>query len=791
MILGGIEIYYDPIPLWSSPNYTIKVKVNYVYGQSSAANPPTSGDIIIDIGKRIWRVVSATYVSGSDFMVVVTCISETPANSIIPNTTTAFGLISTPTSSGAIMVPFDQSRTEHSIARVAANYNMEHIQSGSSSITNGNDIIGLTITGTAGQVLGVTSTGIIGLIPGGGISDSGDLIGLPAPSGATDGQVLGVSGGQLQFINPGGIPAPTGGTTGQVLSISSTGTLTYVDPIPVGLPVTGGTQGQVLGIDNTGELAFVNPLPIDNASDLVGLPATGASIGQVLGINSSGQVAYITPTSGGASTFTGLSDVPDSYSGMGGKLVAVKSDGTGIEFIDAGGIAYVEYPINVTYNTGGTIEPHGIFNASEGSNITFTITPDAGYEVQGFTVNGVQQTIVGNSFTVSNIGQTTYVVATFGETGEVTINPGTFPPFNFATVDTTKSLFAIGTHSIAMIGSDGNIYNRGINTNYHLGDGTTTNRYNWGRITTNGGYNYIKTGYNIYDDYIISSNINTKIWGTFYRSTGTVPLVIDTPYSIPFEDIIESMLIMYLDTPLTYDFFTPVMIKNVDASNFVIKYLSVDLNIWYTVLTQSGNVLDTTRFNLAYSGSNKLSIIDNTNKVYDVQISTTSSLATYTQVSELNSINTIKLVGSQKDIYTYVPEYNYCSIIALTDTNDLYFWGYDGGKRLYWDEFNASQTIATPTLMSHGKFKDVGISINLVIAIENTTSYVHTWGTNARTNTIEYREYPELGTCKAVYGGYDTVMAITNDNKVYIWGNLSMLDPNLTTWIDVPFRLNQ
>lgn len=36
---------------------------------------------------------------------------------------------------------------------------------------------------------------------------------------------------------------------------------------------------------------------------------------------------------GGASTFTGLSDVPNSYSGQNSKLVAVKSDASGLEFI--------------------------------------------------------------------------------------------------------------------------------------------------------------------------------------------------------------------------------------------------------------------------------------------------------------------------------------------------------------------------------------------------------------------------------------------------------------------------
>ena len=42
-------------------------------------------------------------------------------------------------------------------------------------------------------------------------------------------------------------------------------------------------------------------------------------------------------TGGGATTFTGLTDTPDSYSGQGGKVVKVKSDESGLEFGTGGG----------------------------------------------------------------------------------------------------------------------------------------------------------------------------------------------------------------------------------------------------------------------------------------------------------------------------------------------------------------------------------------------------------------------------------------------------------------------
>lgn len=43
-------------------------------------------------------------------------------------------------------------------------------------------------------------------------------------------------------------------------------------------------------------------------------------------------VADSSSSGGGSSTFTGLTDVPDSYVGNEGKIVRVKSDGTGVEF---------------------------------------------------------------------------------------------------------------------------------------------------------------------------------------------------------------------------------------------------------------------------------------------------------------------------------------------------------------------------------------------------------------------------------------------------------------------------
>jgi hypothetical protein len=60
-----------------------------------------------------------------------------------------------------------------------------------------------------------------------------------------------------------------------------------------------------------------------------------AEDGKVLGFDSSLNPVMVTPSVGGASVFTDLTDTPASYSGAGGKIVAVNSGASALEFIDA------------------------------------------------------------------------------------------------------------------------------------------------------------------------------------------------------------------------------------------------------------------------------------------------------------------------------------------------------------------------------------------------------------------------------------------------------------------------
>lgn len=77
---------------------------------------------------------------------------------------------------------------------------------------------------------------------------------------------------------------------------------------------------------------------VQPGDDLVELASTGASVGHVPKADGSGGIAWAAESGGGGvSDFTDLGDVPGSYSGHGGKVVAVTSGEDGLEFVSGGG----------------------------------------------------------------------------------------------------------------------------------------------------------------------------------------------------------------------------------------------------------------------------------------------------------------------------------------------------------------------------------------------------------------------------------------------------------------------
>ncbi|HBL84899.1 MAG: hypothetical protein A2Y17_06675 [Clostridiales bacterium GWF2_38_85] len=79
-------------------------------------------------------------------------------------------------------------------------------------------------------------------------------------------------------------------------------------------------------------------------------------------------------------------------------------------------IATAKVNVTVTSGSGGVILPNGVISVNVGSNLTFTLTPEVGYTVDKFTVNGTAVTVSNNQFTLSNITTDTTVKATFKKT---------------------------------------------------------------------------------------------------------------------------------------------------------------------------------------------------------------------------------------------------------------------------------------------------------------------------------------------------------------------------------------
>ncbi len=79
------------------------------------------------------------------------------------------------------------------------------------------------------------------------------------------------------------------------------------------------------------------------------------------------------------------------------------------------------YTISATAGTGGAISPAGSQTVAKGGSITFSITPNTGYEISGVTVDGASVGAVG-SYTFSNVAGSHTITAAFTPSGHVGID---------------------------------------------------------------------------------------------------------------------------------------------------------------------------------------------------------------------------------------------------------------------------------------------------------------------------------------------------------------------------------
>lgn len=74
-----------------------------------------------------------------------------------------------------------------------------------------------------------------------------------------------------------------------------------------------------------------------------------------------------------------------------------------------------EFIINATSGANGTISPTGEVKVEEGTNATFTFTPNSGYELDTVTVDGNVMTISDNKYTFTNVVANHTISITFKE----------------------------------------------------------------------------------------------------------------------------------------------------------------------------------------------------------------------------------------------------------------------------------------------------------------------------------------------------------------------------------------
>lgn len=126
------------------------------------------------------------------------------------------------------------------------------------------------------------------------------------------------------------------------------------------LDVTGPTIYECLDATATAAV-WVQTYPQAGGGELTDLASTGASAGQVPKADGSGGIAWADESGGGgAAAFTDLTDAPATYSGQGGKLVAVNSGATALEFVtsSSGGIAPLDGVVIVKHGAvAGTARP--------------------------------------------------------------------------------------------------------------------------------------------------------------------------------------------------------------------------------------------------------------------------------------------------------------------------------------------------------------------------------------------------------------------------------------------------
>ena len=172
-----------------------------------------------------------------------------------------------------------------------------------------------------------------------------------------------------------------------------------------------------------------------------------------------------------------LSDPVSSYvwdiSGLGGGTYYVYAkidDGTTAVYAYSGPLTIVRVPtydVTATAEATGSITPSGTIRVNQGDSLTFKVTPNAGYVVRSFWVNGAPKTLSPDGvYTLSNI-QASATVQAFFKVIPYTITSAVVPA-NSGKI-TSQGVNALGTYTYYIYSPD-KTYDLAPNAGYHLLD---------------------------------------------------------------------------------------------------------------------------------------------------------------------------------------------------------------------------------------------------------------------------------------------------------------------------------
>ena len=113
-----------------------------------------------------------------------------------------------------------------------------------------------------------------------------------------------------------------------------------------------GAAGKYVKVKSTGDGVEFGDLPslVTKFTDLTDAPAT-LTASKYLQVNSAGTAINLVDLPAGVTKFNQLSDVPTSYSGSGGKLLAVKTDASGLEFVSTPATNVSRYTFRINFSS--------------------------------------------------------------------------------------------------------------------------------------------------------------------------------------------------------------------------------------------------------------------------------------------------------------------------------------------------------------------------------------------------------------------------------------------------------